>query len=85
MGPAGRGPMTGRMQGYCAGFNAPGFTGPGPGLGFGRGRGLGFGRGMGLRLGFRRGLGFGRGMGFGRGRGNPYYDQYYEPYPYRPY
>ncbi|KPL76936.1 hypothetical protein ADN00_10105 [Ornatilinea apprima] len=42
-GPAGLGPMTGRRAGYCAGFNAPGFTG-----GAGRWGGFGFGgRGMG--------------------------------------
>jgi hypothetical protein len=27
-GPAGMGPMTGRAAGYCAGYNAPGFTNP---------------------------------------------------------
>jgi len=60
-GPWGTGPRTGRGMGYCAGFPGPGFSSPGPGVGFGRGMGLGFGRGM--------GFGFGRGMGFGRGRG----------------
>ena len=45
-GPNGQGPMTGRRMGFCAGFNAPGFTnsgfGRGMGRGFGRGRGFGF-------------------------------------------
>ena len=45
-GPTGSGPMTGRGAGFCAGFNAPGFTGAGRG-GFG-----GFGRG-----GYRAGMG----------------------------
>lgn len=51
-GPWGRGPMTGRSAGYCAGFPDPGYMNPvggGPGRGGGRGRG----RGMGWR--FRRG------------------------------
>ncbi|MFW5985141.1 MAG: DUF5320 domain-containing protein [Halanaerobiaceae bacterium] len=56
-GPAGRGPMTGRAAGYCAGFNVPGYMNEVPG------RGRGFGRGLG------RGRGFGYGRGFGRGRG----------------
>ena len=34
-GPLGRGPMTGRGLGYCAGYDAPGFM---FGRGFGRGR-----------------------------------------------
>jgi hypothetical protein len=37
-GPGGLGPMTGRMAGYCAGFNRPGFTG------FGRAYGNAFNR-----------------------------------------
>ncbi len=44
-GPDGRGPMTGRGLGYCAGFNSPGFTKPG----FGRGRGMAWGRGFRFR------------------------------------
>ncbi|MCD6575698.1 MAG: DUF5320 domain-containing protein [Nanoarchaeota archaeon] len=37
-GPDGRGPMTGRGLGYCAGYNSPGFTRGVPmGRGFGRG------------------------------------------------
>ena len=34
-GPVGMGPMTGHRGGYCAGFNTPGFTNPGPGYGAG--------------------------------------------------
>ena len=52
-GPMGRGSMTGRAAGYCAGYNAPGFANNiilGVGRGFGRGRG------------FRRGLVFQRGQ-----------------------
>lgn len=44
-GPEGRGPMTGRGAGICAGIETPGFMGRGMGRGFGRGRGMG--RGMG--------------------------------------
>jgi len=36
-GPNGRGSMTGRGMGFCAGFNVPGFMNPGFGRGFGRG------------------------------------------------
>lgn len=43
-GPAGRGSMTGRGLGYCAGYSAPGFT-RGYGMGLGRGGGRGRGRG----------------------------------------
>ena len=50
-GPAGRGPMTGRAAGYCAGYSLPGTANPVPG----RGYGFGFGRGLGL--GFRGGRG----------------------------
>ena len=49
-GPEGRGQMTGRGLGYCAGYDQPGFTAGGRGRGFGRG----YGRGM-------SGRGFGRG------------------------
>jgi hypothetical protein len=84
-GPMGWGPMTGRGMGYCAGFNAPGYMIPGPGMGYGRGRGRG--RGFGRGMGYGRGFGYGRGMGFGRGPmwGNPYYGPYDRRYPYRPY
>ncbi len=40
-GPMGRGSMTGRAAGYCAGWGLPGFTN----YGTGRGLGTGFGRG----------------------------------------
>lgn len=54
-GPEGRGPLTGRQMGYCAGNDQPGFTAQGGGFRrmfggggwFGRGRGRGMGRGMG--------------------------------------
>ena len=46
-GPIGRGPMTGRAAGLCAGYPNPGYmTNPGYGQGFGRGRGRGIGRGF---------------------------------------
>lgn len=32
-GPLGRGPMTGRGAGYCAGYGVPGFSNPGYGMG----------------------------------------------------
>ena len=38
-GPAGWGSMTGRGRGYCAGYDAPGYVNPAPGLGRGWGRG----------------------------------------------
>lgn len=43
-GPAGMGPMTGRVAGYCAGYAMPGYSNPVPGRGFG----WGFGRGRGF-------------------------------------
>lgn len=61
-GPEGRGPMTGRGAGYCAGFNRPGYansdfarrharrfddSGHGNGRGYGRGHGRGYGGGYG--------------------------------------
>ncbi len=36
-GPMGRGPLTGRRMGYCAGFQEPGYVNCGFGMGFGRG------------------------------------------------
>jgi hypothetical protein len=50
-GPAGRGPMTGRGAGYCAGYDVPGYGNPWPriGLGWRRGWGGGWGRGRGWR------------------------------------
>lgn len=52
-GPIGRGPMTGRAVGYCAGYTGSGFANPIYGRGLGRGWGRGFGRGN-----------WGRGRGF---------------------
>jgi hypothetical protein len=48
-GPAGRGPMTGRGAGYCAGYGMPGYSNPVPGFGFGLGWGGARGRGRGWR------------------------------------
>ncbi len=85
-GPWGRGPMTGRAAGYCAGYSVPGYANPIPGRGgWGRGFGFGWGRGGG------RGFGWGRGRGFGWGApawGAPAYGDmpYGPPYgaPYAP-
>ena len=44
-GPLGMGPMTGRAAGYCTGYDAPGWSAPGPGPGFGLGWGGAWGRG----------------------------------------
>jgi hypothetical protein len=49
-GPVRMGPRSGRVAGYCAGFDVPGYAS----AGLGRGRGMGFGRGGG---------GWGRGFG----------------------
>lgn len=78
-GPMGMGSMTGRAAGWCAGFDAPGYSNPIPGRGFG----MGFGRGRGT---------FG-GRGSGRGRRNMFYatgrpgwmrfSAYDDPYEYR--
>ena len=48
-GPAGMGPMTGRVAGFCAGYSVLGYANPvgGRGYGMGCGRGGGFGRGFG--------------------------------------
>ena len=47
-GPDGRGPLTGRRAGYCAGENVPGYANEQiPPMGMGRGFGRGGGRGMG--------------------------------------
>ncbi len=48
-GPAGRGSMTGRAAGYCAGSGMPGYASPTPGRGFGMGWGGGWGHGRGWR------------------------------------
>jgi len=82
-GPWGLGPRTGRGLGYCSGYSAPGFSYPGPGLGFGRGFGFGRGSGRGLGRGF--GIGRGRGSwwpGFGGFRGYPYYPM--TPHAFQP-
>lgn len=50
-GPLGRGPMTGRGAGYCAGYAVQGFMNPVSGRGYGGGRG--WGRGAGGRGGWR--------------------------------
>jgi hypothetical protein len=52
-GPDGRGSMTGRGLGFCAGYNTPGYF---QGRGYGRGYRGGFGRGP--------GRGYGRGWGY---------------------
>ena len=66
-GPMGRGPMTGRGLGLCAGYSSPGYAAnPGYGRGFGRGWGRGFGRGY-----------WGRGRGFWRR--DYYLEPYYQP------
>ncbi|MFX1409796.1 MAG: DUF5320 domain-containing protein [Promethearchaeota archaeon] len=65
-GPRGLGPRTGRVLGYCAGYDTPGYA-KGPSLGLGRGWGRGFGRG--------RGIGWGRGFGWGA----PIYPLYRAP------
>ncbi len=52
-GPAGCGPRTGRGLGYCAGYDSPGFTKPGPGNGRGFRKNVGPGRRM--RRGFNSG------------------------------
>lgn len=41
-GPMGAGPMSGRGEGFCAGFNTAGFQTAGGGFGRGCGRGFGF-------------------------------------------
>ncbi len=55
-GPEGRGSLTGRRAGYCAGNDRPGSYengfGAGRGFGSGRGRGRGVGRGFGRFFGF---------------------------------
>ncbi|MFA4973975.1 MAG: DUF5320 domain-containing protein [bacterium] len=46
-GPMGAGPMTGRGEGFCVGYDMPGYTNAGPLCGYGRGvrRGRGIGGG----------------------------------------
>jgi len=52
-GPIGRGPMTGRRMGYCAGFGAPGPLYPGEPSGLGRAWGSWGGAGRGWRHGLQ--------------------------------
>ena len=59
-GPEGRGSMTGRGLGYCAGNHQPGFAADAAPQGAGRGP----------RNGAGRGPGFGRGLGRAHGRGH---------------
>ena len=59
-GPMGRGAMSGRAAGYCAGFGMPGSANPASGRGFG----MGFGRGQGF---------VGKGGGGGRGWRHMFY------------
>ncbi len=74
-GPVGRGPMTGRALGYCAGYDVPGYANPGFGRGFGRGWGRGFGRGF-----WGRGRGFWRrSYGYPYNWPQPYIDVYPQP------
>ena len=54
-GPAGYGPRTGRGLGYCSGYDSPGFTKPGPGMGRGFRRGPSRGMRRGFNFGFARG------------------------------
>jgi hypothetical protein len=63
-GPDGRGSMTGRGLGFCAGYDTPGYANP-PRGGYFRGRGYG--------------RGYGRGPGRGYGRGWGYRDPYPPP------
>jgi hypothetical protein len=63
-GPLGKGSMTGRKAGYCAGFPSPGSANSyGFGRGFGRTMGRGFGRGF-----------WGHGRGFWRMQLHPFSD-----------
>jgi hypothetical protein len=68
-GPDGRGPMSGRGLGYCAGTDRPGYEADAAPAGRGRGLGRRFGRGAGRGYGRGRGFGNGFGPGFGRGYG----------------
>ena len=58
-GPAGRGLLTGRGAGYCAGFNLPGYANPTAG------------RALGLARGYRGGKGPGGGRGAAGAAGPP--------------
>lgn len=61
-GPHGMGPRTGRIAGFCAGSEQPGFMNPTPGWGVGIGAVWGAGRGIRRRAGWGRGRGW-RGYG----------------------
>jgi hypothetical protein len=63
-GPQGRGPMTGRAAGFCAGFSGPGYANSDAVRGFGRGVGRGFGRGYWGRRMFWRGSHYPSNQGF---------------------
>jgi hypothetical protein len=54
-GPMGQGPRTGRVLGFCSGYDTPGYA---KGFGGARGRGFGFGRGRGRGMGHNYGLPF---------------------------
>jgi hypothetical protein len=60
-GPLGMGPRTGRMAGFCAGYDAPGYMNPIPGWGAGFGAGHGGRGGRAWRAGWGRRLGPGWG------------------------
>ena len=60
-GPDGRGPITGRGAGFCAGFSFPGFRNSNV---------CGDGAGCGFRKGFRKGIGKGFERGDGSARGD---------------
>lgn len=72
-GPAGRGPMTGRAAGYCAGYDAPGFA---DALGA-RGRAGGAGAGRGVRAGAAARAAGAVGVHSGAGPGRGYRRMYY--------
>lgn len=46
-GPMGKGPQTGRVAGYCSGYDVAGYMSAGRGFGCGRGRGMRMEFGMG--------------------------------------
>ncbi len=54
-GPEGRGPLTGKRDGFCTGYDSPGFSGV-P-VGIQRGRNVSFGFGSGAGYGWRKAAG----------------------------
>ncbi|MBN1458575.1 MAG: DUF5320 domain-containing protein [Armatimonadetes bacterium] len=67
-GPMGRGPMTGRAAGYCAGYAVPGFANPQGGRLYGlRYPVSGYARGMAAPIARPGFVGRGLGMAWGRG------------------